>query len=383
MIVYSDGEQMSSRSFFSEPRIQSEIKTRIVSKYFKTWSKAILSTSQNKINIGFIDLFAGPGIFDDGTYSTPLRILQIALKEKTYCEKLIILYNDINSSYINSLRDAINSLTGIEKLRNKPIFKNLEVGKDVIDEVINLGRFPKLLFIDPWGYKGLTLDLINSLLEEWGSDCIFFFNYNRINAGLNNHLVKTHMISIFGEDGYYLLLNKTKNMNPIERETAIIEILTEILMDVQPKKYVIPFCFKNETGSRSTHYLFFLSKHFLGYNIMKGIMATESSETMQGVSSFTYCVADKNQPRLFNFSRPLDDLEEILMEDFQGKQISFLDLFKKHSVGRNFLEKNYRTVLLKMYGEGKINLYRPNKIIKKNTLPNDTVVVFQPKERNG
>ena len=54
--------------------------------------------------------------------------------------------------------------------------------------------------MDPWGYKGLSLRLINSVLRNWGSDCIIFFNYNRINMGLNNEFVREHMDALFGAE---------------------------------------------------------------------------------------------------------------------------------------------------------------------------------------
>ena len=56
------------------------------------------------------------------------------------------------------------------------------------------------MFVDPWGYKGLSLRLINSVLKDWACECIFFFNYNRINMGLGNDAVKEHMDALFGEE---------------------------------------------------------------------------------------------------------------------------------------------------------------------------------------
>ena len=58
---------------------------------------------------------------------------------------------------------------------------------------------PILAFIDPWGYKGLTLRLVDAFLKDWGCDCLFFFNYGRINAGLSNPMVHAHMAALFGE----------------------------------------------------------------------------------------------------------------------------------------------------------------------------------------
>jgi Protein of unknown function (DUF5131) len=58
---------------------------------------------------------------------------------------------------------------------------------------------PTLFFVDPWGYKGLTLQLINSVSKDWGCDAIIFFNYNRLNMGLSNLAVDEHMSALFTE----------------------------------------------------------------------------------------------------------------------------------------------------------------------------------------
>ncbi len=77
-----------------------------------------------------------------------------------------------------------------------------------------------------------------------------------------------------------------------------------------------PSVSKNAQGTRTTHHLIFATKNFKGYEIMKEIMAHESSEQEQGVPSFEYSPASKNFPLLFALSRPLDDLEESLLSGF-------------------------------------------------------------------
>lgn len=55
--------------FFQEQREQSLIKARIVSKYFSAWASVILATQKryphNTQKMAYIDLFAGPGRYDD------------------------------------------------------------------------------------------------------------------------------------------------------------------------------------------------------------------------------------------------------------------------------------------------------------------------------
>ena len=60
--------------FFQEQRDQSLIKARIVSKYFSAWANVILATQkrypQHAQKMAYIDLFAGPGRYDDLIHSS-------------------------------------------------------------------------------------------------------------------------------------------------------------------------------------------------------------------------------------------------------------------------------------------------------------------------
>lgn len=73
---------MSNNSFFDEPKEQSLIKARIVEKYFWAWAKVITPTAKKAANkIAYIDLFAGPGRYKDGSKSTPIKVLETAISE--------------------------------------------------------------------------------------------------------------------------------------------------------------------------------------------------------------------------------------------------------------------------------------------------------------
>jgi len=75
--------------------------------------------------------------------------------------------------------------------------RNKEVGQEIVAMFSQMRLIPTLFFIDPWGYKGLTLQLINAVLKDWGCDIIVFFNYNRISMGLSNQYVEEHMNALF------------------------------------------------------------------------------------------------------------------------------------------------------------------------------------------
>ncbi len=66
-----------SQKFFDERTDQSEVKARIVQKYFYAWANVVMPTAEKSGSpIAYIDLYAGPGRYKDGAASTPLLILE-------------------------------------------------------------------------------------------------------------------------------------------------------------------------------------------------------------------------------------------------------------------------------------------------------------------
>ena len=352
---------MSNENFFQESSEQSKIKSLIVSKYFWAWARVIISTAKKngrKPKLAYIDLFAGPGRYKDGTKSTPIIILEKTVADFDLKEGLVTIFNDADKQFSSSLEEAINSIPEINKLKFKPKIYNNEVGEQIVKMFKEMKFIPTLFFVDPWGYKGLSLQLINSILKNWGCDCIFFFNYNRINMGLGNEVVKEHMDALFGDERAKKLRQKLDSFNPEERELLILEELSSALIEMGGV-YTLPFVFKNEKGTRTSHHLIFVSKAFKGYEIMKEIMANESSLSEQGVASFGYNPADIKTPLLFELSRPIDDLKDTLMSEFAGKEMTMNEIYLSHSVNKPYIARNYKTVLKRLEEEEKIEVIPP------------------------
>lgn len=370
--------------FFQEQREQSLIKARIVSKYFSAWANVILATQkkypQYAQKMAYIDLFAGPGRYDDQSKSTPLLVLETILSHPDLARRMVTLFNDKDTANIESLKTAISQLEGIDRLKYTPVFYNEEVGDEITKMFSGVHMIPTFFFVDPWGYKGLSLDLVSSIIKDWGCDCVFFFNYNRVNMGVNNELIRPHMASLFGDERLNMLRKECVGKSPAEREMIVVQALCDALKN-NGSQYVLPFRFKNEEGTRTSHHLIFLSKSFRGYDIMKEIMYKESSENIGGVASFEYNPADGNfkQGSLFDMlSRPLDELRGMLLKEYRGQTISFNQLYQQHSVDKPYIKKNYKDVLKDLLMEGEIVAVsaKTNKPPRKGTFSDDMVITF-------
>jgi three-Cys-motif partner protein len=103
---------------------------------------------------------------------------------------------------------------------------------------------PTFFFVDPWGYKGLTLQLVNAVLKDWGCDCLFFFNYNRISMGLGNAAVEEHMNALFGQVRANRIRERLgeRLLQPHVREMFIVDEMRQALKEMGGKQsHVLPF----------------------------------------------------------------------------------------------------------------------------------------------
>ena len=99
-------------------------------------------------------------------------------------------FNDSNKRFVGTLQEVIGQIPRVETLKVSPEIRNFEVGQEVADWLESGKLIPSLIFLDPWGYKGLSLNLVNATTRDWGCDTILFFNYNRVNMGLGNPAVE-------------------------------------------------------------------------------------------------------------------------------------------------------------------------------------------------
>jgi three-Cys-motif partner protein len=373
---------MSNDSFFDEPKEQSLVKARIVEKYFWAWAKVIIAQIKSQKSkgrrvdekIAYIDLFAGTGMYKDGSKSTPIKVLEKAISDPDIRNMLVTLFNDAKVDHIHSLQKAIDAITGIDDLKYKPEVTNFKIG----EKNLEIFDVPTLFFLDPYSYKGLSLNLIYAVVKNWGCDCLFFFNYNRINMDLTNPIVEDDINDLFGKIRADIVRKKLKLIKSEDREFTISEAICEALKEIGIK-YVQPFRFKHEKKNRTSHHLIFVSKDKRGYQIIKDIMAKESSYQNQGVPSFEYNPADYRQLSLFESSTPLDDLEQMLLDEFASQTMSMEEIYIQHNVGRNYIKQNYQTALKNLESQGKITTEPPVNERRKNTFGDSVKVTFPPK----
>lgn len=364
--------------FFDEQSDASRVKTAIITDYFMAWSRVMLSRTSG--TIGYVDLFAGPGYYADGSPSTPIQILTRAASDERLRRRLVTVLNDGDSGHIAALSHAIAGIPGIEQMAHRPKLVRADVGDETARALAGMRLIPTLLFVDPWGYKGLTLELIAGVVRQnWGCDALFFFNYNRIHAALHNDEVRPHMDKLFGAGRVNDLRKALAQSPPWERNARIVGELRGALRE-RGCRFVLPFCFHRPGESRISHYVVFVSKHPLGHKIMKEIMYKASSEQQEcGAAPFRYIPVDANWPLPMQVFDPVARLVEMLPAEYSGRSLTMGELFAEHNEQGPYIGKHYKEALKALEAEGRIICSPPAAERPKNTMA-DLVVIHFPEK---
>ena len=211
--------------FFDDQKAQSRVKSAIVVKYFKAWAAIMARQVQGEKDprLVYIDLFCGPGKYEDGSVSTPLLVLEHVIATPDLRNKVIAVFNDEDISRTAELEKNILALPGINTLKHKFQIRTGDVDEELVEELASIDIVPAFSFIDPFGYKGVTLELVEALMKGWGSDMVLFFPFDRINAALMNPKVTKHVDALFGKERADRLRELTSGMHPENREALIIE----------------------------------------------------------------------------------------------------------------------------------------------------------------
>jgi three-Cys-motif partner protein len=337
----------SVEEFFEEPLEQSRVKARIVSDYVTTFCR-ILSDHQRKAGkpaaVDYIDLFSGPGSYGDGTASTPLLIVRQAIHDPKLAGSLRTYFNDHDKVKADSLQDEFRRLQSLDLLAHPPRVYSEEASIQFVDGLGLDPKTPKLFFLDPFGYKALTMPLLRSVLAGWATECIFFFNYRRVIAALNNPAFAVLVDRLFGTRRLSeLRAELSQEHSPRGREAVVLNHLTTALLDAGAK-HVMKFSFKVEDTHRSTHHLIFATGHRKGYEAMKTIMARESSSDTEDGPSMAF-TQRPSEPTLFDRD-PHEVLAENLLQRFQSRTISLDEIYQEMGSETLFTQPYFRGSLL-------------------------------------
>ncbi len=358
--------------FFEHPTESSRVKQRVVVDYFISWANVL---ARNRI-VEYADLFAGPGNYKNGEKSIPLIITERVIRDDRLKKWVRLWFNEGDRKYASQLKSNILSLPGVNTLAHPPRFTARMVDRSFGSHQFSV---PTLVFADPCGYKGLSLRMICNALAGFGNDCLFFFNYRRINMKLSYPLMDGSIDEFFEAERADSLRKEIAGLKPRDREGAVLSAIRTAVEGCAGIPVV--FAFRSREGGGTSHHLVFASKHPKGASIMKRIMNACSSQVVDGVGSWDFNPKAGDPSPLLLFS-PLDQVCDRLLEVFAGRTLTFGQLLHEEVRETQYTETNYRDALLRLESEFRIITNPPAQARRmqagneKRTLPTVTALEF-------
>lgn len=358
---------MEENDFFNSQTPSSLIKAKIVAEYFPQYARIIAkSWGLNLKEIRYLDLFSGPGIYQDGSMSTPMLIAQSIAQDSSLSRIVQLAFND--NTYIENLETNFLKYFPTGTFLHNPRFGSLTVGEDTqISEFLvrqsnHSNKCPTLLFFDPWGYKGIDTAILGQFLLGGGNEMFLFVNIKRIHAALENEKFEDLMKSLFPNSIDALRRDRKYLATPAERLSLIIDNLADEFRFYSTKDlFVSRFKFQEEDSSATSHYILHFTKHPKGYELVKQIFNDfdniGASLEQEGCYAFDakrmyYSAKDSLDFGDLN----VDTLAELLSDRYQGETIAALDLFKQHQTTGNYSGTHYTKALRQLVEKGSVEV---------------------------
>lgn len=325
-------------------------------------------------SLTYLDLFSGRGEYKDGTPSTPLLILD-SLKElnsSSIFRKLQIYFCEHEKSLHAVLKNRVTTHEAFQLFTNEPKIEHTKVTGQILSEFM-LGDCT-YTFVDPFGYRGVTLKLLSLVIKNWGSDCVFYLSVSGIRRNVRLAKQAPYLTSLFGQEGFETLRNHVeKKLKTPPFHKLVIEKMTEALNKRQ-KTYVLPFEVEFSSKKGVSYYLVFLTKHHLGFKIMKDVMAAQSQTDIDGLPYYRFREASQVELPLY---RRMDQLKADIMNDFGGQSMQadsfFVECHKKSYLAP---EKLIRKALVELEFEAKLAVPVDGKARLTGTFGKDRVINF-------
>ncbi|MCE6988046.1 three-Cys-motif partner protein TcmP [Dyadobacter sp. CY323] len=357
---------MKESVFFEKQTISSKIKASIISEYFPSYCKIIVKKHKPK-SLRYIDLFAGPGIYEDESLSTPILIGKRCQADDLLRNSVHLLFND--NKYSSLLEQNFLKYFPEGTFPYKPRFGNKTVGVDqditrFLMKSTHSGKFnqyPSLLFIDPFGYKGIETKVLGEFLKNWGNEIFLFVNTKRIHPALENEKFDSLMSDLFPTTLATIRLDRRYKLSVSERLKLIIDSLgKEYEALLGERVFYTAFKFQEEDSEATSHFILHLTKGARGYDLIKTIYNDFANvgTIFDGVNTYTFDAKKFDDPiiDLFDFkSLNIDKLKDDMYFKYSNKTISAHNLFETEHIATLYSKSHFTDALRRLVEEGKLD----------------------------
>lgn len=363
---------MVNKDFHSKPFDEgTKIKLEIFQKYTEEWLPVFLTQNSFK-KIFIYDFFSGSGMDSNGTFGSPLLILQELEK---YNELIIrnnktiyILFNDLDKNKIDFLKKEISLKFPETKASIRYFSEKFEdLFADIKQEFENTQNSPKLIFLDQFGIKYITTDVFKTLIETKLSDFLFYISSSFVRRFIE-----------LEEFQQYIKINSQKfeESRPFKSHQIVFEYYKG-LVPPHLKYFLAPFSIKKNSN---IYGIIFGSQHSLGIEKFLKICWNLNEST----GDANYNIDEENIAdgimSLFpeeNIPKKLKVFEQELTISLMNKSLKLLKTVYEFTLEFGCLPKHANEILKKMEKTGKIQKLVNKKNSKVHNVPFEKIKILE------
>ena len=325
--------------------------------YLRAWFP-ILAQGKNS-RVTFLDGFAGPGVYKDGQPGSPIIAVQTLVEHKSF-NKLCDTYFEF--IFVEERSDRFSSLKA-ELGRfwdRQPAGKPTNIGVvlqnhsfvDIARQLISsdhLQNDPVLAFVDPFGWSGVPMDTISTLLSSGQSEVLFNFAYDSVNRFVDDNRpeIARHFPSLFGTDREEH--REARSLEGEKRKTYLHDLYLDQLKKRGGFRYVRSFELIDSKRGRTAYYLMFGTRHHKGLEVMKDAMWNLDPVSGRSFSGFA-----GDQQMLFEPEPDMAPLRSALVKRFDTTRVSINTIERFVVEDTDYKSTHYRRVLKELEIDGKI-----------------------------
>lgn len=359
-----------NKDFFKKQTDSSRVKAAIISEYFPQYCK-IISRRHIPQKFGYFDMFAGPGIYEDESWSTPLLVAKNCNEDPFLRDHVWMVFNDM--AFGNQLKENFEKFFQSGTFRYEPYFANRVFGEwSKIDIFLTRNTMqgfynecPTVLSIDPWGYKHINTRVLAQFLKQWGNEVFIFINTKRLNAAFENELFQEDLKIVFPLTYSEVKEHKRELGSVEERHKYIInQLANEFRKTLGGMVYYTSFQFREENQETPSHYLLHITKGAKGFDLVKRVYSRYSNVDtvlgeMEGINTYRFDPKTVESVTMFedDFKQEnIDKLKRELLLTYKGRTYVTETLFNESQKTGLHSYTHYLVALRQLYDEGKLDV---------------------------
>ncbi len=314
-----------------------------------------LSRSYKRIMV--VDGFAGPGVYLDGEDGSPIVALDALEQHGDFDNMAKCSFKFL---FIEERRDRVNVLRDILKARN--VAANVDVMvrhgtfehhvEEALEELRRRPGMPAFFMLDPFGVKGLSLDVLRRIAGYAKTELLISFMYQSTNRFHTTPEFRQHL-GDFVDVGEWSQIERLQG----DKRKDFLRGLYERGLGSVGMEYVRLFEMRDERN-QPEYFLAFASHSPYGLRVIEDAMWTADQARGAQFSDFT--APDPQQGMLFEPEPEYAELEKLITDHFAGRSdVPIREVNDFVLKGTDFRETHGRTVLSEAHRKGLVTVTPP------------------------